>query len=223
MVKTLHEAGHRGDPRRGLQPHRRGRSGRPVLSFRGLDNQAYYRLDPADPTPVRRLHRHRQQPEHAPPHVLQLIMDSLRYWIEEMHVDGFRFDLAATLARELHDVDRLSAFFDLIQQDPVVQQVKLIAEPWDVGEGGYQVGNFPPSWSEWNGRYRDNVRDVWRGRAGGLNEFAIAGDGLIGPVRGRRSATPRQHQLRDRPRRLHARRPRRVQRQAQRGERRGRP
>jgi isoamylase len=97
------------------------------------------------------------------PHVLQLIMDSLRYWVTEMHVDGFRFDLASALARELHDVDRLSAFFDLIQQDPVVSQVKLIAEPWDVGEGGYQVGNFPTLWTEWNGKYRDTVRDYWRG------------------------------------------------------------
>jgi glycogen operon protein len=106
------------------------------------------------------------------PHVLQLIMDSLRYWVTEMHVDGFRFDLASTLARELHDVDRLSAFFDLIQQDPVVSQVKLIAEPWDVGEGGYQVGNFPPLWSEWNGKYRDGVRDFWRGSDCTLGEFA---------------------------------------------------
>ena len=97
------------------------------------------------------------------PHVLQLIMDSLRYWVTEMHVDGFRFDLAATLARQFHEVDRLSAFFDLIQQDPVISQVKLIAEPWDVGEGGYQVGNFPPLWTEWNGKYRDTVRDFWRG------------------------------------------------------------
>jgi len=106
------------------------------------------------------------------PHVLQLIMDSLRYWIIEMHVDGFRFDLASTLARELHDVDRLSAFFDLIQQDPVVSQVKLIAEPWDVGEGGYQVGNFPPAWSEWNGKYRDTIRDYWRGEGATLGDFA---------------------------------------------------
>src|SRR5205814_4764366 len=105
------------------------------------------------------------------PHVLQLIMDSLRYWVLEMHVDGFRFDLAATLARELHDVDRLSSFFDLIQQDPVVSQVKLIAEPWDIGEGGYQVGNFPPLWSEWNGKYRDTVRDFWRGSESTLAEF----------------------------------------------------
>ena len=106
------------------------------------------------------------------PHVLQLIMDSLRYWVTEMHVDGFRFDLAAALARQFHEVDRLSAFFDLVQQDPVVSQVKLIAEPWDVGEGGYQVGNFPPLWSEWNGKYRDTVRDLWRGEPATLPEFA---------------------------------------------------
>jgi len=104
--------------------------------------------------------------------VLQLIMDSLRYWILEMHVDGFRFDLASTLARELHEVDKLSTFFDLVQQDPVVSQVKLIAEPWDLGEGGYQVGNFPPLWSEWNGKYRDCVRDFWRGEDQTLAEFA---------------------------------------------------
>ena len=106
------------------------------------------------------------------PHVLQLIMDSLRYWVTEMHVDGFRFDLASTLARQFHEVDRLSAFFDLVQQDPVVSQVKLIAEPWDVGEGGYQVGNFPPLWTEWNGKYRDTVRDYWRGEPGTLGDFA---------------------------------------------------
>ena len=105
------------------------------------------------------------------PHVLQLMMDSLRYWVTEMHVDGFRFDLASTLARELHDVDRLGSFFDLIQQDPVINRVKLIAEPWDVGEGGYQVGNFPPLWSEWNGKYRDSVRDFWRGTDQTLAEF----------------------------------------------------
>ena len=105
------------------------------------------------------------------PHTLQLIMDSLRYWVTEMHVDGFRFDLAASLARQFHEVDRLSAFFDLIQQDPVVSQVKLIAEPWDIGEGGYQVGNFPALWSEWNGRYRDTVRDFWRGEPATLGEF----------------------------------------------------
>jgi isoamylase len=117
------------------------------------------------------------------PHVLQLIMDSLRYWVTEMHVDGFRFDLAATLAREFHEVDRLSAFFDLIQQDPVISQVKLIAEPWDVGEGGYQVGNFPPLWSEWNGKYRDTVRDFWRGRAAAPWASSPPPHGQLRPVR----------------------------------------
>jgi len=144
----------------------------PTLSFRGIDNQAYYRLVDGSPehyydttgTGNTLLMRH--------PHVLQLIMDSLRYWVLEMHVDGFRFDLASTLARQFHEVDRLSAFFDLVQQDPVISQVKLIAEPWDVGEGGYQVGNFPPLWTEWNGKYRDTVRDFWRGEPATLAEFA---------------------------------------------------
>ena len=126
-----------------------------------------------------RHHRHRQQPADAQPHVLQLIMDSLRYWVLEMHVDGFRFDLAATLARQFHEVDRLSAFFDLVQQDPVVSQVKLIAEPWDLGDGGYQVGNFPPLWTEWNGKYRDTVRDFWRGEPATLGEFASRLTGLV--------------------------------------------
>jgi glycogen operon protein len=143
----------------------------PVLSFKGIDNLAYYRavgdnrryyMDYTGTGNTLNM-RH--------PHVLQLIMDSLRYWVLQMHVDGFRFDLAAALARELHDVDRLSAFFDLIQQDPVINRVKLIAEPWDVGEGGYQVGNFPPLWSEWNGKYRDCVRDFWRGTDQALAEF----------------------------------------------------
>ncbi|HLM47020.1 MAG TPA: glycogen debranching protein GlgX, partial [Myxococcaceae bacterium] len=143
-----------------------------TLSFRGIDNAAYYRLvDDAkehyyDTTGTGNSLLMRN------PHVLQLIMDSLRYWVTEMHVDGFRFDLAATLARQFHEVDRLSAFFDLVQQDPIVSQVKLIAEPWDVGDGGYQVGNFPPVWTEWNGQYRDTVRDFWRGEVPGLGEFA---------------------------------------------------
>ncbi len=144
----------------------------PTLSFRGLDNASYYRLVDKDlahyydttGTGNTLLMRH--------PHVLQLIMDSLRYWVTEMHVDGFRFDLASSLARQFHEVDRLSAFFDLVQQDPVVSQVKLIAEPWDVGDGGYQVGNFPPLWTEWNGKFRDTVRDFWRGEASTLGEFA---------------------------------------------------
>ncbi|MCY7365539.1 MAG: glycogen debranching protein GlgX [Frankiaceae bacterium] len=144
----------------------------PTLSFRGIDNAAYHRLVEGDEkhyydttgTGNTLLMRH--------PHTLQLIMDSLRYWVTEMHVDGFRFDLASTLARQFHEVDRLSAFFDLVQQDPVVSQAKLIAEPWDVGEGGYNVGGFPPLWTEWNGKYRDTMRDYWRGEPETLAEFA---------------------------------------------------
>ncbi len=172
MVKTLHEAGIEVILDVVYNHTAEGGAGGPVLSFKGLDNSAYYRLDPDDPSVYVDYTGTGNSLNMRHPHVLQLIMDSLRYWVEEMHVDGFRFDLAATLARELHDVDRLSAFFDLIQQDPVVSQVKLIAEPWDVGEGGYQVGNFPPLWSEWNGRYRDCVRDAWRGGTGHLGEFA---------------------------------------------------
>ncbi|MEQ8718317.1 MAG: glycogen debranching protein GlgX [Acidimicrobiales bacterium] len=143
----------------------------PTLSLRGIDNPAYYRLVDGDPRYYMDYTGTGNSMNMRHPHVLQMIMDSLRYWVLEMHVDGFRFDLAATLARELHEVDRLSAFFDLIQQDPVVSQVKLIAEPWDIGEGGYQVGNFPPLWSEWNGRYRDTIRDFWRGEEATLAEF----------------------------------------------------
>jgi isoamylase len=144
----------------------------PMLSFRGIDNPAYYHLVGDDPRYYMDYTGTGNTMNTRHPHVLQLIMDSLRYWVTEMHVDGFRFDLASALARELHAVDRLSAFFDLIQQDPVVSQVKLIAEPWDVGEGGYQVGNFPTLWTEWNGKYRDTVRDYWRGENQTLGEFA---------------------------------------------------
>jgi len=144
----------------------------PMLSFKGIDNAAYYRLVEDDPRYYKDYTGTGNSLNMRHPHVLQLIMDSLRYWVLEMHVDGFRFDLASTLARELHEVDRLSAFFDIVQQDPVISQVKLIAEPWDVGEGGYQVGNFPPQWSEWNGKYRDCVRDFWRGEDRTLAEFA---------------------------------------------------
>ncbi len=144
----------------------------PMLSFKGIDNAAYYRLVGDD----RRYYFDTTGTGNSlnvgHPHTLQLIMDSLRYWVAEVHVDGFRFDLAATLARQFSEVDRLSAFFELIQQDPIVSRVKLIAEPWDVGEGGYQVGNFPPLWSEWNGRYRDTVRDLWRGEPETMGEFA---------------------------------------------------
>ncbi len=144
----------------------------PTLSFRGIDNSAYYRLDEDDPRHYVDYTGTGNTLNVRHPHALQLIMDSLRYWVVEMHVDGFRFDLASTLAREFYDVDRLSTFFELVQQDPVVSQVKLIAEPWDVGPGGYQVGNFPSLWSEWNGKYRDTVRDFWRGEPSTLGEFA---------------------------------------------------
>ncbi|MGZ5190405.1 MAG: glycogen debranching protein GlgX, partial [Flavisolibacter sp.] len=172
MVKQLHKAGievildvvynHTGE----------GNHMGPTISFRGVDNTSYYRI-----TEDKRFYMdytgtgntlNAQQPG-----VLRLIMDSLRYWILEMHVDGFRFDLAATLARELHEVDRLGSFFDIIHQDPVISQVKLIAEPWDIGEGGYQVGKFPPGWAEWNGKYRDCIRDFWRGADSMLGEFAL--------------------------------------------------
>ncbi len=144
----------------------------PTLCFRGLDNAAYYRLVDGDQAHYYDTTGTGNSLLMRNPHVLQLIMDSLRYWVTEMHVDGFRFDLAATLARQFHEVDRLSAFFDIVQQDPVVSQVKLIAEPWDLGEGGYQVGNFPALWTEWNGKFRDTVRDFWRGEPSTLGEFA---------------------------------------------------
>ncbi len=144
----------------------------PTLSMRGIDNAAYYRLEDKDQRYYTDYTGTGNSLNVGNPHALQLIMDSLRYWVLEMHVDGFRFDLAATLAREFYDVDRLATFFELVQQDPVVSQVKLIAEPWDIGPGGYQVGNFPPQWTEWNGKYRDTVRDMWRGEPATLGEFA---------------------------------------------------
>ncbi len=172
MVKTLHEAGIEVILDVVYNHTAEGNHLGPMLCFKGIDNQAYYRLVDHDRRYYMDYTGTGNSLNMRHPHVLQLIMDSLRYWILEMHVDGFRFDLAATLARELHDVDRLAAFFDIIQQDPVVSQVKLIAEPWDVGEGGYQVGNFPPLWMEWNGKYRDCVRDFWRGEDQTLPEFA---------------------------------------------------
>jgi glycogen operon protein len=172
MVKELHKAGievlidvvynHTGE----------GNHMGPTLGFRGIDNASYYRL-----TEDKRYYMDYTGTGNTlnvmMPNVLRLIMDSLRYWILEMHVDGFRFDLASTLARELHEVDRLGAFFDIVHQDPVISQVKLIAEPWDIGEGGYQVGKFPPGWAEWNGKYRDCLRDYWRGAESMLAEFAF--------------------------------------------------
>jgi glycogen operon protein len=172
MVRALHEAGLEVLLDVVYNHTAEGNQLGPSLCFKGLDNAAYYRTVADDPRYYMDYTGCGNSLNMRHPHVLQLIMDSLRYWVLEMHVDGFRFDLAAALARELHDVDRLSAFFDLIQQDPVVSQVKLIAEPWDLGEGGYQVGNFPPGWSEWNGRYRDGVRDYWRGADQTLGDFA---------------------------------------------------
>jgi glycogen operon protein len=173
MVKKLHSAGievivdvvfnHTGE----------GDHLGPTLSFRGIDNAVYYRLDPENPERYVDYTGTGNTLNMTQPRVLQLMMDSLRYWVQEMHVDGFRFDLASTLARELHAVDRLGAFFDIMHQDPVVSQVKLIAEPWDLGEGGYQVGNFPAGWAEWNDRYRDAVRAYWKGDGGLIGELAF--------------------------------------------------
>ena len=172
MVKRLHDAGmevildvvynHTGE----------GNHQGPTLSFRGIDNAAYYRLDPDDPRQYVDYTGTGNTLNAVNPRALQLIMDSLRYWITEMHVDGFRFDLASALARELHDVDKLGSFFDIVHQDPVISQAKLIAEPWDVGPGGYQVGNFPVGWAEWNGKYRDTVRRFWRGVGNQAGELA---------------------------------------------------
>jgi isoamylase len=172
MVKRLHQAGievildvvynHTGE----------GNHLGPTLSFRGIDNAAYYRLSPEDRRYYVDYTGTGNTLNVTHPRTLQLIMDSLRYWISEMHVDGFRFDLASTLARELHDVDKLGSFFDIVHQDPLISQVKLIAEPWDLGEGGYQVGNFPVGWAEWNGKYRDVVRRFWKGVGGQAAELA---------------------------------------------------
>ncbi len=171
MVKSLHSAGIEVILDVVYNHTAEGNHMGPMLSMRGIDNLAYYRVVDDEPRHYLDFTGTGNSLNVRHPHVLQLIMDSLRYWVTEMHVDGFRFDLASTLARELLAVDRLSAFFDLVQQDPVVSQVKLIAEPWDIGEGGYQVGNFPPLWSEWNGRYRDTIRDFWRGESATLAEF----------------------------------------------------
>jgi isoamylase len=188
MVKALHEAGIEVILDVVYNHTAEGDHMGPTLSFRGIDNAAYYRLDDAEPWRYLDYTGCGNSLNARHPHSLQLVMDSLRYWILEMHVDGFRFDLASALARELHDVDRLSTFFDLVQQDPVVSQVKLIAEPWDVGEGGYQVGNFPPLWTEWNGQYRDTVRDFWRGRPATMPEFAsrLTGSSDLYATSGRR-------------------------------------
>ncbi|WP_181958337.1 glycogen debranching protein GlgX [Nonomuraea deserti] len=171
MVRGLHEAGIEVILDVVYNHTAEGNHLGPTLGFKGIDNPDYYRLVENDKRYYVDTTGTGNSLLMRSPHVLQMIMDSLRYWVIEMHVDGFRFDLASTLARELHEVDRLSSFFDLVQQDPVLSQVKLIAEPWDVGPGGYQVGNFPSRWTEWNGRYRDTIRDLWRGQPATLPEF----------------------------------------------------
>ena len=171
MVKALHRAGIEVILDVVYNHTAEGNHLGPMLSFKGVDNSSYYRLVPDDERHYMDYTGTGNTLDARHPSVLRLIMDSLRYWVSECHVDGFRFDLASALARELYDVDRLSAFFDTIHQDPILSQVKLIAEPWDVGPGGYQVGNFPVLWSEWNGIYRDVVRDFWRGQSS-IAEFA---------------------------------------------------
>ncbi|MGH8299658.1 MAG: glycogen debranching protein GlgX, partial [Steroidobacteraceae bacterium] len=172
MVKTLHSAGIEVILDVVYNHTAEGNELGPTLSLRGIDNAAYYRLGPENPRYYMDFTGTGNTLNLQHPRVLQLIMDSLRYWVQEMHVDGFRFDLASALARELHDVDRLGSFFDTIGQDPVLSQVKLIAEPWDIGSGGYQVGNFPPGWNEWNDKYRDSMRAYWKGDESQIGEFA---------------------------------------------------
>ncbi|QXG76495.1 glycogen debranching protein GlgX [Modestobacter sp. L9-4] len=188
MVRALHEAGIEVILDVVYNHTAEGNHMGPTLSFRGIDNAAYYRLVEDDKQYYMDTTGTGNSLNVATPQSLQLIMDSLRYWVTEMHVDGFRFDLASSLARQFHEVDRLSAFFDLVHQDPIVSQVKLIAEPWDIGDGGYQVGNFPALWTEWNGKYRDTVRDFWRGEDATIGEFAarISGSADLYQGSGRR-------------------------------------
>jgi glycogen operon protein len=187
MVKTMHAAGIEVILDVVYNHTAEGNHLGPTLSFKGIDNLAYYRTVEDQPKYYMDYTGTGNSLNVRHPHSLQLIMDSLRYWVTEMHVDGFRFDLASTLAREFYEVDRLATFFELVQQDPVVSQVKLIAEPWDIGPGGYQVGGFPPQWTEWNGAYRDTVRDFWRGEPS-LGEFAsrLAGSSDLYEHSGRR-------------------------------------
>jgi glycogen operon protein len=172
MVRTLHAAGIEVLLDVVYNHTAEGNEFGPTLCFRGIDNAAYYRLAPGEPRHYQDFTGCGNTLNLQHPRVLQLLMDSLRYWVTEMHVDGFRFDLASSLARELHEVDKLSAFFDVLRQDPVLSRVKLVAEPWDLGSGGYQVGNFPVGWAEWNDRYRDTMRSYWKGEGGLIGEFA---------------------------------------------------
>jgi glycogen operon protein len=188
MVRNLHDAGIEVILDVVYNHTAEGNQLGPTVSFRGIDNASYYRLSPQDPRYYMDFTGCGNTLNMQNPRVLQFIMDSLRYWVIHMRVDGFRFDLASTLARELHEVDKLGAFFDIIHQDPVLSKVKLIAEPWDLGQGGYQVGNFPVLWSEWNGKYRDTVRRFWKGDGGLAGEFAtrISGSSDLYEWNGRR-------------------------------------
>ncbi len=223
MVKALHRAGIEVILDVVYNHTAEGNHLGPMLAFKGVDNASYYRLMPDDPRYYMDFTGTGNSLNPVHPSVLRLIMDSLRYFVIECHVDGFRFDLASALAREFYDVDRLSAFFDTIHQDPVLSQVKLIAEPWDVGPGGYQVGNFPVLWTEWNGIYRDTRARLLARPGAASADFAHALHRLERPLPVGRPPAVRVDQLRHRARRLHARRPRLVQREAQRGERRGEP
>jgi isoamylase len=188
MVKTLHKAGIEVILDVVYNHTAEGNHMGPTLGFRGVDNHAYYNLVQENPRYYMDYTGTGNGPNMRHPRVIQLIMDSLRYWITEMHVDGFRFDLASALARELHEMDRLGTFFDVIHQDPVISQVKLIAEPWDLGEGGYQVGNFPVLWAEWNGEYRDSVRRFWKGDGGLMSTmgYRLTGSSDLYEFTGRR-------------------------------------
>jgi glycogen operon protein len=188
MVKTLHSAGIEVILDVVYNHTAEGSELGPTLGFRGIDNASYYRLVPDKPRYYVDYTGCGNTLNMQHPRALQLIMDSLRYWVLEMHVDGFRFDLASALARELHEVNRLAAFFDIIHQDPVLSRVKLIAEPWDLGEGGYQVGRFPTGWAEWNGRYRDAIRAYWKGEGGRIGElgFRLTGSSDLYEHSGRR-------------------------------------
>jgi glycogen operon protein len=188
MVRSLHDAGIEVILDVVYNHTSEGNQLGPTISLRGIDNASFYRLTPDNERYYMDFTGTGNTLNMQQPRALQLVMDSLRYWVLDMHVDGFRFDLASALARELYDVDRLSAFFDIIGQDPVLSRVKLIAEPWDIGEGGYQVGNFPPEWAEWNGKYRDTVRRFWRSDPGQMPEMAtrIAGSSDLYAVSGRR-------------------------------------
>ena len=196
----------------------------PALCFRGIDNTAYYRVEPGHPGVYIDTTGCGNSLNVGDPITLQLMMDSLRYWLEDMHADGFRFDLAPTLARQEGAFDKVSAFLDMVSQDPVVSRAKLIAEPWDVGQmDSYDVGRFPPLWREWNGKYRDTMRDFWRSHPVGHRRVRHPVLRLVGPVRDGRPPAHRLGEPHHRPRRLHAGRPRLLRRQAQRGQRRGQP